>query len=763
MVWLGVSTVQLAIDRLVAKDRKGVGSCTVNSPKSFSIEYDGQDGNYHGVVSSDLQGDVSCDLQAINQLLVDRGCIYLGRLHCSQFSQIVIDAYATLEHHVAISVMTDESGLVGIDCVSKFIDESFLTTTTTQVIQNAYDEQRLFRVSFPQLDALALLEQHLSLVPDFEKKYGEAQTTLTDLLTIAHLIDEYSTRQKSNIGHGFFKFAGAFAQARVSEMMGDVDEDSEYDDDEYDDDEYKELIEYDEEEVSPLIRAILHDDLAEVKALIEAGTNLEPSGWDEQVPLVAAVYHGNPDIIQMLMTAGVDLDRLDCSVNARPLGMAIKKNRSDLVRFLLDGGASPEGGDIEDTALAVAINQNNLPILQLLMEGGANPDAGMEDDYRAIMLAALLGRLEMVQLLVTHGADVSAWSQGETAIMSAAQNAHQTVYDYLYPLVDVGTRRYADKHGQKEIANAIKRKAREKNKLAMKLGDAALFGKLSKVQQLIAIGADPNSMTKTGKSALMCAAMYGHTAVISALLTAGADPNLQGDEEFDEGQTALMYIASSFFAQNRSEVIQLLVENGADVNIQDDKGKTALHHAGRNSDAVRALIEAGSDIDILDNDGNTALMLGSFAIQQLLRQAGASEIGINDVALVEAVRQEDVAKVDELLQAGANINYQDGAALVAAASQGNIEIIDRLIQSGADVNLGWRTGFTPIANAAYKGYLNVVERLLTLGADPFQRTHDEGFYDALDYAQKGQAEGHYKGTDHDHAAVIELLSQLQPD
>jgi ankyrin repeat protein len=240
-------------------------------------------------------------------------------------------------------------------------------------------------------------------------------------------------------------------------------------------------------------------------------------------------------------------------------------------------------------------------------------------------------------------------------------------------------------------------------------------------------------------------------------LDAGADPNLGSDEQFEEGTTALMYIASSFFASNRAEVIKLLVDRGADLNAQNDKGQTALLLALQNTDAVKASIEAGADLNLRDNNGNSAMMLGTWAVQRLLRQAGASEEGLNDVALVDAARQGNLTKIEELLHSGANVNYSDGSALVAAAQKGHLAIVDRLIQAGADVNLGWKSGFTPIAAAAYSGYLDVVERLLSAGANPFQRTHDDEYDDALDYARRGQAEGHHKGKD--YAAIIELFGQ----
>ncbi|HEY9852097.1 MAG TPA: ankyrin repeat domain-containing protein [Leptolyngbyaceae cyanobacterium] len=729
----------------------------MSAAQPIPLIYSGQAGNYFGTEYEELSADVHPSIHQVGQLLVNQGLTYLGKLTCSQFSQVEVYAYATPNQRIAVSVMAQESSLSGIDCVSKFADGSFLTTTTVQVINNAYDEQKLFRISLSGLNAVELLEQHLTFVRDFEQRCGAAQAVFANLLAIAQMVDEYTIRQQSNVGHGWLQFASGFARASVDRMMGSEGEEIEDSSDDIDEEYDAYSVEYDEGKVSPLIRAILQDDLAQVERLLETGAELNPDGWQKEVPLVAAVYRGNPAIIQTLIAAGANLNQLDMSIDARPIGMAIQQNRPDLVRLLLDAGASPEGGALGETGLAIAITKNNLPILQMLLEGGANPNAGMEDGYRAIMLAALHGHLEMVQLLVAYGADVSAWSQGETAIMSAARNAHQAVYDYLYPLVDAEPRRYADKHGQKEIAKGIKRKARQANKLAEKLGDAALFGKLTQVQQLLAEGADPNAITECGKSPLMMAAMYGHKDVIAALLDAGADPNLGSDEEFEEGTTALMYIASSFFASNRAEVIELLVARGADVNARNDKGQTALIIAGENADAVKVLIDAGADLNLRDNEGNTAMMLGTWAIQKLLRDAGASSEGLNDVALVKAAREGDLTRLEGLLQAGANVNYGDGSALVAAASQGNLAIVNHLIQAGADVNLGWKTGFTPIAEAAYQGYLDIVERLLNAGADPFQRTHDDEFYDALDYARQGQAEGHHPGKG--HAAIVELLSR----
>lgn len=171
----------------------------------------------------------------------------------------------------------------------------------------------------------------------------------------------------------------------------------------------------------------------------------------------------------------------------------------------------------------------------------------------------------------------------------------------------------------------------------------------------------------------------------------------------------------------------------------------------------KALIVAKADVNIRDSEGNTALMLGTWAVQTLLRQAGASEAGLNDVALVEAAHEGDLPKVKELIEAGANMNYQDGSALVGAAMEGNVDVITQLLQAGANANLGWKTGFTPIAHAAYGGHFTCVETLLNAGANPSQRTFDDEGHNALEYARLGQREGNYK--DRDYPAVIALLEQ----
>ena len=134
------------------------------------------------------------------------------------------------------------------------------------------------------------------------------------------------------------------------------------------------------------------------------------------------------------------------------------------------------------------------------------------------------------------------------------------------------------------------------------LGDAALGGKTQQVRLALKHGAEVNTSTAEGRTALMLAAFGGHNETINLLLERGA----QVDARDAFGRTALMYSASGPYPGT----VRALLERGANPNSRD-----AVEHwtplmfaaAEGQADVVRALLSHGANGAVTDDDGDTAL------------------------------------------------------------------------------------------------------------------------------------------------------------
>ena len=114
-------------------------------------------------------------------------------------------------------------------------------------------------------------------------------------------------------------------------------------------------------------------------------------------------------------------------------------------------------------------------------------------------------------------------------------------------------------------------------------------------------------------TALRIATYHGYSDIALALIAARADLNIQDER----GNTALMsavrkyqYARSEDWNTRYPDIIRALVDAEADLNIQDEYGNTALILAASYglSDIARMLVTARADVNIQDGSGNTALM-----------------------------------------------------------------------------------------------------------------------------------------------------------
>ncbi|KAM7368458.1 hypothetical protein PAMP_014672 [Pampus punctatissimus] len=153
-----------------------------------------------------------------------------------------------------------------------------------------------------------------------------------------------------------------------------------------------------------------HEEVVEL--LLSQKADANKPGKTGLLPLHIAAQRGNDSIVSMLIpaTSKARVRRTGIS----PLHMAADRNRDDVLETLIKVGfdvnaqLSEERSklyeDRRSTALYFTVMNNNIDAVRLLLEAGADPNL---DVFRPVMVAARLGCIQTVTLLVEYGADIN--------------------------------------------------------------------------------------------------------------------------------------------------------------------------------------------------------------------------------------------------------------------------------------------------------------------------------------------------------------------
>ncbi|XP_053312157.1 ankyrin repeat domain-containing protein 50-like [Spea bombifrons] len=465
-------------------------------------------------------------------------------------------------------------------------------------------------------------------------------------------------------------------------------------------------------EVHQLARHLLLSDLP----------GLEPSHlalwllWTE-VPIsdcLVSNIHLELEVLQLLLLArgapDGPCDVVDSGALRRTLG------RGGSVEMLLASGAGVHQRDRSGrTLLAAAAQAGNLEAVKLMISRGANLEAADEEGQTALGLAAHQGHLSVVQLLLQHSARHDRTdSRGWTPLRSAAWGGHTEVVQAL-----LASRAHPDVSGPD-------------GRTALRA--AAWGGHEGPVKALLAAGARADQADAEGRTPLMAAAYMGHRSVAELFLDAGADINWRDSE----GRTALSVACLCVPAgQDYPELVSLLLEHGADPELEDKDGVTPLLVAAYEGQAEVAelLLEAGADPDREGKCRMTPLLAAasggySETVRVLLLWGATADAtdaeGRSALAMAAAALGGEEA-VRVLLDRGLDENHRDQLGwtpLHWAACQGRRSTCRTLIEGGAKVGIRDHEGYTPLLLAAQEGHTGCVELLLNRGSPVDQRAND---------------------------------------
>jgi cytohesin len=258
-------------------------------------------------------------------------------------------------------------------------------------------------------------------------------------------------------------------------------------------------------------------------------------------------------------------------------------------------------------------------------------------------------------------------------------------------------------------------------------GQTALHvaGRLDITLLLVANGADLDARDKQRRTALFYAAMtHGRIGVLQQLLALGADPNIVDAS----GETPLHH-AVKVGAPGGWSIVSELVAKGADINAKNNDGRTPAHVKAARRKGVRLdeLIKLGADLVAKDNDGNTVLHLAiEHARPEEKESILAYDVNVNQAntkgqtPLHIASQMGHKKVVEGLIAKGAHVDASDfkgRTALHIAAVNGYIDIATILLDKGANVNMKTKQGHTPVYLAVRSLNYMVANQLVKRGAD----------------------------------------------
>ena len=317
---------------------------------------------------------------------------------------------------------------------------------------------------------------------------------------------------------------------------------------------------------------------AVVHILLESAADVSVSSKKGFTPLLLAARNGDVELARLLIAAGADVNAPG-SDGARALPLAIISGHDAFAMFLLEQGADPRGTIDGVPALHAAAGDVATWLVDWYREHGGRRavDAG----GRGIRGLSPERRLPLVEALLARGADPNARIDKSAVVLSYIGTTRYGVFEQN----SVGT---GDVRGATPLWVAAK--SSNGGGLQGEQGPPSQYRYDSSadiIRALVAAGADPNLTTDDGTTPLMMAAGLGvrshqplmprgrpsppAEAAVRALVEAGAEVNASNNGEF----TALH--GATFRGLN--EVIQYLVEQGADIDARDYRGRTAYRMA----------------------------------------------------------------------------------------------------------------------------------------------------------------------------------------
>jgi ankyrin repeat protein len=510
------------------------------------------------------------------------------------------------------------------------------------------------------------------------------------------------------------------------------------------------------DDAAPVAAAAMRSDAAAVRVLVKDGKDVNAAQGDGMTALHWAAMHGDADLTATLLYAGANVRATTRLGGYTALHLAAQAGEAAAMARLIAGGAN--AGALTSTGvtpLMLASASGKADAVRLLLEQSSDANAvESANGETALMFAAALDRADAVRELLAHGADSTRTSKviDLTGVTAPEEKLQNTIRDAQNAKSASATQSVsgAPRPTPPPAAAAGKGVAGVTRSFTFNeligtqggltaLHFAARQGSARSVEALVEHGANVNAITPgDAVSPLLIASVNGQFDIAKYLLAHGADPNLANAG----GVTPLYAVLNiewaprMFYPQPRAQLQQqtayldllaLLLDKGADPNARlsrktwftqynfdllriDDGGATPFWRAAYASDiaAMKLLLRYGADPTItttkpFSRPRGTDADRDAPAVDVSGRPVPAGGPGIPP------------------LLAAAGSGYGEGFAANAHrfAPTGMLAAVKYLVEElHVDVNARDHEGNTALHNAASRGDNEMIEYLVSKGADP---------------------------------------------
>ncbi|MFC4161290.1 ankyrin repeat domain-containing protein [Chitinimonas lacunae] len=473
----------------------------------------------------------------------------------------------------------------------------------------------------------------------------------------------------------------------------------------------------------PLHWAAGYGHLEIVQKLLAAGAKVNVKTQHSETPLYQAIRKGHDLVALSLIQAGADLDAVNGSLHQTALCEAARRDALPLARELLRQGASPNGVAAKGKdrySVSPLDNAASGEMVDLLVAAGADVNATdslhqnalhhqvrwLED--KELDTEAGKRRLAAIEALLRHGIDPEAtdWSGNPPLQWSKCKAASVLIAATI-------RRRHGGDGSPDEQADYL-----EGQQLRLLSDECTSEAQLYQLGQKIeeaseqavrSLSDEPGDPGRTVLHQLIHSAqrkysdderppLSRYARLVKLLLEKGADPNARTRDRADTPLHLLLLVASTEYDQPEDvatlvQMAQWLLDQGADPNLENGKGSTALDMA-RHGPMI-----------------------------ELLRARGGRH-GRHHQAMFDAVRYENAAeRLDTLYRYGADLDTVDAwgnTPLHHAFDIGWVESARHLLILGADPTRCNQHGNPALHQACQAGLFELVRLLLDRGVDPNQ-------------------------------------------